>query len=136
MFTLQFSLKMRWKHFETRHDAITNMIHMSVAKNTTQKIQVKWNMKFFVSFHLYFLILYKMVIGLNKRLICISPLWPFYAIRIKNTGRKRIVGTGLSIFSNKLKELEVESVLLHVKRIIYSYYLTLVKTIFNTRWFL
>jgi len=53
-------------------------------------------MIFWVSFHLYFLILYKMVIGSQKRLIFISPQCPFYTIHIRNTGKIRIVGTGLS----------------------------------------
>ena len=78
-------------------DDTTNMNQMSVEKKYTQKIQVKWNMKFFVSFHLYFLILHKMVIGRHKRLICVSPQWPFYANTLQNTGKMHLVGTGLRV---------------------------------------
>ena len=77
-------------------DDATNKNQTSVEKKYTPKIQVKWNKKFFVSFHLYFSILYKMVIKLKKRLICVCPLRPFYTNTPKNTGEKPLVGTGLS----------------------------------------
>ena len=42
-----------------------------------------------------FLILYRMVIKLSKSFICICPLWPFYVMHPKNTGKIHLVGTGL-----------------------------------------